>query len=394
MLTFLTKYLYRLLISIITFFALPSVAQTDTSRIIHRIAVDVVPGTIIHTNRFLKGENPEERTMNHAFAVHLKYAFQQASGSKKAQIYKGAYQGVGAGWADFNSQLGHPFTVYLFQGARIATVCQRLTFNYEWNLGLAMGWNPYNAVDNVSNLVIGSKVTAYIDADFYLSYRLSRQLDFNIGVSVTHYSNGNTKFPNAGLNTAGIRAGLAYYMNRPTSEAPVLTLPPFTQGVTCDVLLYGAWHKRGMYSHEGGAFALPGTFGVMGFNINPMYNVNHWLNVGLSVDGVYDKGVNLHIIGDPPYEADDVELPNASKQMAVGLSARTEFVRPYFTINLGLGMNVINRTSDFKGLYEVLALKINMSRRMFAHIGYTLNDFRSPRHLMLGVGYRFGKPRR
>ena len=57
MLTLSTKYLYRLLISIITFIALPSVAQTDTSRIIHRIAVDVVPGTIIHTNRFLKGEN-------------------------------------------------------------------------------------------------------------------------------------------------------------------------------------------------------------------------------------------------------------------------------------------------------------------------------------------------
>ena len=36
-----------------------------------------------------------------------------------------------------------------------------------------MGWNPYNAVDNVSNLVIGSKVTAYIDADFYLSYRVT-----------------------------------------------------------------------------------------------------------------------------------------------------------------------------------------------------------------------------
>ena len=71
MLTFLRKYLYRLLISILTFYALPSVAQTDTSRIIHRIAIDVEPGTIIHTNRFLKGENPEERTMNHAFAVHL-----------------------------------------------------------------------------------------------------------------------------------------------------------------------------------------------------------------------------------------------------------------------------------------------------------------------------------
>lgn len=388
------KYLYRAVIIQIAFTALPLVAQTDSTHLIHRIAVDVVPGTIIHTNRFLKGENPEERTMNHAFSVHLKYAFQQAPNSKIAQIYKGAYQGVGVGWAEFNPQLGHPVTAYLFQGARIATVCPRLTFNYEWNLGLAMGWNPYNADNNVSNLVIGSKVTAYINADFYLAYRLSRQIDLNVGASVTHYSNGNTKFPNAGLNTAGIRAGLAYYINRPATEASFQAYPSFAKGLTCDVLLYGAWHKRGMYSHEGGAFALPGTFGVVGFNINPMYNVNHWLNVGLSVDGVYDEGANLHVIGDPPYESDDVEKPNTNKQMAMGLSARTEFVMPYFTINLGVGMNVVNRTSDFKGLYEVLALKINMSRRVFAHIGYTLNDFRSPRHLMLGMGYRFGKPRR
>lgn len=388
------KYLYRAVIIQIAFTALPLVAQTDSTHLIHRIAVDVVPGTIIHTNRFLKGENPEERTMNHAFSVHLKYAFQQAPNSKIAQIYKGAYQGVGVGWAEFNPQLGHPVTAYLFQGARIATVCPRLTFNYEWNLGLAMGWNPYNADNNVSNLVIGSKVTAYINADFYLSYCLSRQFDLNVGASLTHYSNGNTKFPNAGLNTAGIRAGLAYYINRPATEASFQAYPSFSKGLTCDVLLYGAWHKRGMYSHEGGAFALPGTFGVVGFNINPMYNVNHWLNVGLSVDGVYDEGANLHVIGDPPYESDDVERPNTNKQMAMGLSARTEFVMPYFTINLGVGMNVVNRTSDFKGLYEVLALKINMSRRVFAHIGYTLNDFRSPRHLMLGMGYRFGKPRR
>lgn len=367
---------------------------TDTTHLVHRLAVDFTPGAIIHTNRFLKGDNPEERTMNHSSALHVKYGFQYPADSKWSRIYKGAYQGIGVAFHDFNHQLGNPVSVYLYQGARIATLAPRLTFNYEWNLGLAMGWHPYDEEENNSNLVIGSKVTAYIDADFYFSYRLSRYVDVNAGFSLTHYSNGNTQFPNAGLNTAGIRAGLAYYMNRPQTERRRQSIPAFHRAFTCDVILYGAWRRRGMYTEDGQAYVLPGKYGVMGFNVTPMYNINHWLNVGASVDGVYDRSANMELLGYGPFTDDDVVRPKASRQMALGLSGRIEFVMPFFSINIGLGTNVLNSTDEFKGIYEVAALKVNVTRRILLHIGYTLNDFRNPRYLMLGMGYRFGKVRR
>ena len=44
-----------------------------------------------------------------------------------------------------------------------------------------------------------------------------------------------------------------------------------------------------------GAYALPGTYGVFGFNLNPLYHVNHWLNIGASLDGSYDGSASLTV---------------------------------------------------------------------------------------------------
>ena len=75
------------------FFVDVSANQIDTlqekSKVIHRIELDVVPSTILHTNTYLKGDNIEKRTMNHAFTTRLKYAFQPLATSLQAQIYKG-----------------------------------------------------------------------------------------------------------------------------------------------------------------------------------------------------------------------------------------------------------------------------------------------------------------
>lgn len=366
-------------------------------RTVHRIEAAFKPSTILHTNDYLNGNNPEKRTMNHAMSYHLKYAFSAAEGTKEASLYPGAYQGVGVSWHEFNPQLGNPVSVYLFQGARIAKLSPRLSLNYEWNLGLTFGWNPYDMETNPSNVSIGSKVTAYLDVDLYLRWMLSRHLDLNIGGTLTHFSNGNTSMPNFGLNVAGGMVSLAYYINRTERDNPPARhyASQFERRITCDLLLYGAWRQKA-YTDGYDIYPINRKDAVVGFNINPMLNINPWLNAGVSVDGVYDGSANLRPddgpvqMGNDDYGSDYVR-PAASKQMALGLSARAEFVMPYFTINVGVGTNVINAKDDFKGVYEILALKLNVTRRAFIHIGYSLYDLKTPNHLMLGVGWRFGK---
>ena len=366
---------------------------------IHLISADFCPGGILHTNDFLVGDNMEGRTMNHSSSVKLKYAFMESPDNPISQIYKGAYQGVGLAYHDFNPQLSYPVSAYIFQGARIVGG-KRVSLNYEWNLGLTFGWNPYDKFDNPDNRVIGSKVTAYINADLYANIILNRWLDLNVGLSVSHFSNGNTSYPNMGLNTWAARMGLSYYLNRPNlqSQPTHHVIPPFHRHVSYDLVLFGSWRKRGYTDATTyDSYMLPGTYSVWGFNFNPMYNFCHWMNVGVSLDGVYDRSANIDL--DYYYDATtidnlDVHRPSAIHQMALGLSGRLEFVMPYFTINLGCGHNFLNTTGDFKGFYQTLALKLNVTRKVFLHIGYSLSELKNPRFLMLGVGYRFNNQRK
>ena len=379
-------------------FPVAAIAMTgseDPSRdssVVHRIEVEAIPGRIIHTNDFLRGFNPEVRTMNHSFLAKLKYAFAPPENSEQALIYKGVYQGVGLAIHDFNPQLGNPVSAYIFQGATIKTLASRLSLNYEWDFGLTYGWKAHDWETNPENRVIGSKMTAYIDVDIYLRWMLSKNWDVNIGASLTHYSNGNTSIPNAGLNVVATKASVAYYINRSRMQPKTRPLPPVDRYWLWDLTLYGAWKKKGVDT-EVGAYALPGTYGVIGFTLNPLYHVNHWLNVGASLDGSYDGSANQEInsqaLSKTYWSGSEADIYPAPwyRKVTLGLSARTEFVMPYFTINFGIGHNLVNAsTHDMEGFYEILALKVNVLRQAYLHIGYSLYDFYYPNNLMLGIG--------
>lgn len=362
-------------------------------RLIHRLGVDVRPTYVFPTNPFLKGENQDMNPIRQSISAHLKYSFQYYPNSYTDRIYRGSYQGIGLGWYSFENkdELGNPLAIYLFQGARIARFNPRLSLNYEWNFGVSFGWEPYDEYYNRYNKVIGSKINAYINANFYLNYMLSKQIDLTAGVDLTHFSNGNTRFPNAGLNTVGLKVGLVYNFNRngdcfskPFFRSPV---PNFPRHISYDVVLFGSWRRKGVYVGEG-QVAAPGAFAVAGFNINPMYNFGYNFRAGVSLDGVYDESANIYA-RDAYSSTDQFYRPPLSYQLALGLSARAEYVMPYFTVGIGLGGNVIHRGGDLKGLYQVLALKIEVTRSSFIHIGYNLQNFHTPNYLMLGIGYRF-----
>ena len=81
--------------------------------------------------------------------------------------------------------------------------------------------------------------------------------------------------------------------------------------------------------------------------------------------------------------------PSPSRQWALGTSVRAEYVMPFFAINAGIGYNFLAGTDDQRGLYQTLTLKVAVSRLVYLNIGYSLQRFKDPNHLMLGIGFRF-----
>ena len=139
--------------------------------------------------------------------------------------------------------------------------------------------------------------------------------------------------------------GLLYQSERCEDETQTEQFHDFTSisVMTCEVA-YGAWRRQG-FDTENGPIALPGKYGVFGFNFNPLYNINHWLNAGVSLDGVYDRSANQYLdymTKGNESEVYGVTSPPTYKQMALGMSGRAEFVMPYFTINMGIGRYFIN----------------------------------------------------
>lgn len=368
---------------------------------IHRIGFDLRPAYLAPTNRYLRGENEKGKPIARAFSAHLKYAFQFHPHSYEGRMFSGAYQGIGISYNAFGEprQLGNPIAVYLFQGSPIIRFSPKLSLNYEWNFGIACGWKPYDYEANPYNRVIGSKVNAYLNTNFYLDYQLAHEWKLAAGIDFTHYSNGNTSFPNAGINTIGARIGIIRTFTPASASETSRTLsslPAFRRHFSYDLIFFGSWRRKGIILEDRG-IASPEKYPVLGFNFAPMYNFHPRFRGGISLDGIYDSSASAYVKENGTNENGEPNLtvlsPPRRYQYALGLSARAELVMPYFSVNIGIGANAIYRSHDFKGCYQVLALKLSLTRNAFLHIGYNLQNFQDPNYLMLGIGYRFSNKR-
>ncbi len=370
-------------------------AQTDTLRcssIHHQLEFNIAPGLLFQTTDFFKGVNSNGKPMDKSISYHLKYGFRFPEDSYFGRLYPKTYQGIGISLFDFYNytDLGRPVSVYLYQGSSIFTLNKSLSLDYEWNFGLSFGWKKYDYNHNPYNTVVGSRLNAYINLGFYLNYQLSSNLKFKLGGDMTHFSNGNTKYPNGGVNSVSLRGGMTYcfdtnYSKSSSSNIPVATFKPYWN---YDLMIYGATRFKGIPDEN---YLVPGKFAIVGMNFSPMYNFSKYFRAGVSVDLDYDESANLenHIAGTNDDHHYTFYRQPFSERFAVGLSARAEFVMPIFSINFGLGNDILYHADSTRGFYQMLALKTSITRNVYINIGYQLSQFHLPKNLMIGLGYRF-----
>lgn len=364
-------------------------------KMIHQLGIDVKPAYVLPTNDFFKGANASGKPVRSSFSTHLKYGFKFGPDTDFGKTYPYAIQGIGISYNTFSntSEIGNPIAAYVFQTSRIASLARDLSLDYEWNFGASFGWKKYDEVTNPMNLVVGSRINAYLHLGFLLNWQLTPNLSFRTGVGITHYSNGNTRYPNSGVNTVGGHLGIAWQFGR-SPQKPTYLKQGFDPYVSYDLILYGATRKRGVALPDGSALMVSGSFAVGGLNLNPMYNFNPYFKAGLSLDAQYDESANLasHIANTyTPSSPDEIKFhrPPFREQFSLGLSVRAEIVMPIFSINIGIGKNFLCSGADTNDFYQILALKTHITKNFFLHVGYQLYRFKDPNNLMLGLGYSF-----
>ena len=193
----------------------------------------------------------------------------------------------------------------------------------------------------------------YINLGFMLNWQLAPNTNLRAGIDVTHYSNGNTHYPNSGVNTIGASVGVTHFFGNGAPErilsSGLQRENTFHRYVSYDLIVYGATRKRGIFPADSNPVLAPGSFGILGLNFNPLYNFSKYFRAGVSLDMQYDESANI-------------------------------------------GNHVANffcHGADNNSFYQTFVLKTNITKYLFLHTGYQLYRFKDPNNLMLGFGFRF-----
>lgn len=360
-----------------------------------RLGAELSPAWVPGTNGFLKGNNPQGKHINSTFSGDIRADFSFAPSTREGMLYRGLYQGVGIGVNTFfsNSLLGTPVSAYVYQGAPIFHLNSRLWVGYEWQFGAAFGWKHYDEQTAENNAVVSTPVTAHMGLGLKLHYALSSRWQMSFGLTANHYSNGNTSWPNAGVNSIGASVGIAYTLN-PADEAPApdreLAAEADRHTWFYDIAAFGSWRKRIVTVGEPAEPQLcPGKFGVLGLQFAPMYRLNRLLAVGPALDLQWDESAGLAPYWIPGSYDENIkfERPPFGKQISAGLSAHAELTMPIFSVNVGVGYDFVNPKGD-KAFYQSLTLKTFVSRHIYINTGYRLGNFKDPQNLMIGLGCR------
>lgn len=356
----------------------------------HEVSAGMRSSYILPTNGYFTGFNPLGVRIEQSTSAHLEYTFRFPGDSRFGRLYH-SYQGIGVGMHSFGTHehIGTPLSLYAVQGASLATIGSWATFDYRWNLGLSYGWK------NHESKLTATKANVYLGIGLFMSVYAGRHFKFSVGPEYAHYSNGDTKFPNCGTNTIGLKATLSGRFGNEDKALHADRLfrkekedVHFATGMTYDLIMSGAW-RADRIKKEQQIYVINEKFPVCNLTFNPLYHFNRYIGLGPSLDLIYDRSANL-ITDIEGREFIGFSYPQWWKQVAAGLSLKTELRMAFIAINAGAGYSFCVEDSDLGGIYSIFGMKFMLSDHMYLNLGYRLNSKVYTHSMSFGLGWRFG----
>lgn len=374
------------IILLILIFLSAAVSAAGRDSLYHDVSFKASAGYNLPSHGFYRGYNSTGEPVYANTSGHLRYSFGFQPSTSLGSLYPNVTQGIGiAGLTFYNHNLlGSPILIYVFQNARIVELTPDLGLDYGWEFGGSYGWE--------SNEIIATKANIYVNVGLRLSWNMTKLWSLSFGPDFSHFSNGDTKYPNGGANLINFQLGLTGHVvpqSAPVVYESQLCDKTFVDRMEYDLVVFGGW-RAGKVTNERYA-VINEVFPVFGMNFMPSYRLNRYISAGASIDLLADRSANL---SDVIKDSDSGVLvsytqPTLLDQVAAGVTVRGEITMPIFAIGLGIGGFVLPSGNSLRGLYSTFSLKTFMTEHVFLNVSYRLSARNFTHNMMYGLGWRF-----
>lgn len=384
-----------IILLLVFLFSASSAFGRDTShvaRLSHHIGTSFNAGYNLPSHGYYNGYNEKGKVIRANSSLHLKYGFGYTGATETGLLYPGVVQGVGLAVCTFyeHSLMGTPILAYIYQNAEILRLSSSLSLDYGWGLGASYGWRKSD--------MNASRVNLYVNIGLMLSWDVSPSWTLGIGPEFTHYSNGDTKFPNGGANLFDFKVSAIGHLaplNKATDKGYIwkyeeeLRQKKFADRMFYDLIFYGGW-RAGKVSADVHAL-INRPFSVLGLNFIPQYRLNRHFSVGASMDLIMDRSADIYNVttDQETSELISYSLPPAYQQIGAGLSLRGDVTMPIFTVGVGAGCFLPGLSDTLKGAYAIFNLKAFVTDHLFISMAYRLSSINFTHNVMYGLGWRF-----
>ncbi len=348
-------------------------------------------GILVNNTPFFTMVDEEGNTIKSTQAFSLEYGWQMIGGKEWHQACK--YPRVGVGVQHLRvlrrNELGHPFSVYGFYDGNYYW-SKNFQFTNRLAAGLAYGLRHYNPNDAMPNYVIGTRVNAFAEMGVGIALRMNDFIFIEPGFRFSHFSNGNIRKPQRGINITSFNIGLSAIISQPYKTPAKMPLGDCLH--RHELLAYVGMAPRQMEFKNENIEKPHETFGLnflmanlhLGYN----YEVNRRLKLGGGIDLVYD-GTNGQQEAAISGTLDKRDVPFRDK---IGLSVFIggESAVDKLSIITTLGYMVAqNRFDSSTPAFEQrLGFKYHFYKNVFAGVNIRAYNFKAAKAIEFNVGMR------
>jgi hypothetical protein len=346
-------------------------------------------GKVLPTNDFVKGDNIMHIPINSFRAVSLQF-FKQTAGEKLwEQLYGFPRFGISIYNARFidAKEIGNPIAVYGSLGIPLFRVKNFSLFT-NVGFGLTFNWESYG--EDRFNIALGAEESVYIDLGPSIEYKINKSLLIDVGISFTHFSNGNLKSPNFGLNTFAPKLSFGYNFNRPDKGFKYQIVPAFKKKSDIFISLYGGLENILYYGHDVDSVTknkgvyYP-TYGFSG-TYNRQVSYKSKFGIGLMVDYLGAAHSSIKAING---KLEDID---ASLRKGIEFSVYPSYELLIDRLSLLIQPGFYLYRTKYKGrspgFYQRIGIKYDVIKNLSMGINLRAYDFQTSQFIEWTMAYR------